>query len=124
VSGIKRTPADKRFSLEVRVRDGGMCQRCFAMPDPRGLHCAHMFSRRCGVCTKNWRKPHYCTRLDPGNAMALCYGCHQHVDSHPDEKEALFRLRLGDEAFDALRLRAHGVVSPAFLERWREREWA
>jgi hypothetical protein len=87
-----------------------------------------MFSRACRICTgryslggkslPGWKRPHYCVRLDPDNAVALCYGHHAWMDSHPEEKEALFRSRLGDEAFDALRLRAHGVVSPQFLERW------
>jgi hypothetical protein len=128
VSGIKITAADKRFSLQVRLRDGYRCLVCSAQPHPFGLHCAHMFSRACRICTgryslggkslPGWKRPHYCVRLDPDNAVALCYGHHAWMDSHPDEKEALFRSRLGDEAFDALRLRAHGVVSPQFLERW------
>ncbi len=42
------------------------------------------------------------------NAMALCYGCHQWVDSHPDEKELLFREKFGDEEFERVAALAHG----------------
>lgn len=38
---------------------------------------------------------------------ALCYGCHSHLDSHPAEKEAFFRERLGDAGFDRLDAKAH-----------------
>jgi hypothetical protein len=72
-----------------------------------------MFSRRCAVCTAKRKrgrpvKEHECTRLDPDNAMALCTGCHFHVDSNPYEKAILFRQVLGDERFDALAARARG----------------
>lgn len=97
MSGIRRDAADARFSLQIRERDGWYCQRCKSMPDHRGLHCAHHFTRR----TK-------ATRFDPDNALALCYGCHQYLDSHPHEKEAFWRSEIGDERFDALAARAHG----------------
>ncbi len=98
MSGIRRTAQDIAFSRMIRERDDFTCQRCGSvhLPNSRGLHCAHMFTRR----TK-------ATRFDPDNAMALCYGDHQFLDSHPEEKEALFREKLGDEAFDALAARAH-----------------
>ena len=95
---MKRTAADARFSQQIRERDGFTCRRCGAMhlPNSKGLHCAHMFTRRLQV-----------TRFDPDNAAALCYGCHAYVDSHPSEKLAFFRGLLGDERFDALAARAH-----------------
>jgi hypothetical protein len=97
MSGIRRTQADIRFSEQIRERDGWRCRLCHKTPDPRGLHCAHHFTRRTGD-----------TRFDPDNAMALCYGHHQYLDSHPDEKEAFWRSEIGDERFDALAARAHG----------------
>jgi len=99
MSGIRRTQADVRFSQQIRERDRFTCQRCgFTHPsNSRGLHCAHHFTRR----TK-------ATRFDPDNALALCYGCHQYLDSHPWEKEAFWRSEIGDERFDALAARAHG----------------
>jgi hypothetical protein len=48
------------------------------------------------------------TRFDPENALALCYGCHQFIDSHAAEKETLFRLRFGNEAYDRVAALAHG----------------
>jgi hypothetical protein len=67
------------------------------MPNSQGLHSAHCFSRG---------KP--ATRTDSENAAALCYGCHRFIDGHPHEREAFFRARLGDEAYEALRLRSNG----------------
>lgn len=100
MSGIKRTAEDRRLSRAVRERAGWRCERCGAQhsPSSTGLHAAHMFTRR----TK-------ATRLDPDNLAALCYGCHQYLDSHPGEKEAWWRKRLGDERFEALRTRAKRV---------------
>jgi hypothetical protein len=97
MSGIRRTQADVRFSLQIRERDAHKCKRCGSHPHPMGLHCAHHFTRRTGA-----------TRFDPDNALALCYGCHQYLDSHPWEKEAFWRSEIGDERFDALAARAHG----------------
>jgi hypothetical protein len=111
VSGIKRTAADKRFSLMIRERDNWTCQRCGAMKVPNSgptLHCAHGFTRRCSLCTTGSRKPHYCVRLDPDAALALCYGCHQWVDSHADDKRDLWVSKLGVERYEALAARAHG----------------
>ena len=98
VGGIKRDAADIRFSKMIRERDAYTCQRChkYLGPSP-GLHAAHMFSRRIKA-----------TRFDQDNACALCYGCHQYLDSHPNEKLTFFRDRLGDEKFDALEARAKG----------------
>lgn len=95
---MKRTAADRRFSLMVRERDHFTCQRCGAvhMPNSQGLHSAHCFSRG-----------KLATRTDPENAAALCYGCHRFIDGHPQEREAFFRSRLGDEAYEALQLRSN-----------------
>lgn len=96
--GIKITKADRLFSQYIRKRDRWISQRCATQyhPPTTGLQCAHMFTRG------KWS-----TRLDPRNAMALCYGCHQWVDSHHEEKEALFRKRLGDTGYEALRLKSN-----------------
>jgi uncharacterized CHY-type Zn-finger protein len=82
----------------IRERDRWTCQRCGKVYDPssQGLHAMHMYSRRIKA-----------TRLDPENAAAGCYGCHQYLDSHPNEKLAFFRERLGDSVFDELSGRAH-----------------
>ena len=95
--GIKRSSLDATFSTMIRERDNWTCQRCGKVYEPKsqGLHSAHMFSRRIQA-----------TRLWPDNACALCFGCHQYLDSNPNEKLAFFRERLGDERFDALSDRA------------------
>ena len=101
VSGIRRSAEDVKFSRFIRERDNWTCQRCGVRKVPNSgpsLHCAHCFTRR----TK-------ATRHDPANALALCFGCHQFVDSHAAEKENLWRLRIGHEAYDALVLRAHAA---------------
>lgn len=102
--GIKRKPADIRFSREIRARDNFTCQRCGRthLPNSVGLHAAHYFTRRTQA-----------TRFDPDNALSLCYGCHQFVDSHPEDKRELWISRIGQERFDALTLRAHGVKGDA-----------
>ncbi len=99
MAGIKRTAEDARFSKMIRERDNFTCQRCGKQHDrsSMGLHCAHNFTRRTKI-----------TRFEPENALALCYGCHQYVDSHSAEKEALFRLRFGNESYDRIAGLAHG----------------
>lgn len=46
------------------------------------LHCSHFIGRA------NWK-----TRLEPSNAMALCYGCHRYVGSRPIEHRELWEKR-------------------------------
>jgi 5-methylcytosine-specific restriction endonuclease McrA len=95
---VKRDARDREFSRMIRERDWYTCQRCGAMhkTNSQGLHCAHMFSRgKLG------------TRWDPENAVALCYGCHRYLDTHPDLKREFFLARLGVERFEALELRSN-----------------
>jgi hypothetical protein len=101
MGGIKRTAADKRFSDMIRERDDWTCQRCGKqyVPPTKALHAMHNFGRACKKCTTKNPKPHVCARLDPSNALAGCYGCHRLVDSRPDIKETLFRLRFGNEEY-------------------------
>jgi hypothetical protein len=100
---------DRTFSKFIRERDGYECQRCHLGYDVNSpwLQCAHMFSRG-----------KFPTRFDPENAVALCWICHGYLDQHPNEKRMFFRLRLGDEAFEALELRSNGtkIVSPTRSE--------
>lgn len=110
MSGIKRTKEDKAFSDFIRTRDNWTCQRCGKqyVPPTRALHCAHNFGRRCTRCTTKHPQPHVCHRMDPSNALSLCYGCHAHVDSNKDDKEALFRLRFGHAEYDRVAALAQG----------------
>jgi 5-methylcytosine-specific restriction endonuclease McrA len=99
LSGIKRTAEDIRFSKAVRERDNYTCMRCGKQHERNsmGLHCAHNHTRRIKA-----------TRHVMTNALALCYGCHQHIDSHAEDKETLFRLRFGNEEYDRVAALAHG----------------
>lgn len=108
---ITRTAADKKLSDWVRwERDKGACQRCgkeYTKPSS-ALHAAHGFGRRCAKCTSKTPKQHVCHRMDPDNILALCFGCHQFVDSHAEEKENLWRLRIGNDRYERIAALAHG----------------
>lgn len=95
---IRISPADVDFSNYIRTRDGWTCQKCFKKfkPPTMGLHCAHCFTRRAKS-----------TRFDTENCIALCYGCHSYLDSHPDLKYQFWARRIGQDRFDSLRLRSH-----------------
>ena len=86
---IKISPLDKLFSIYIRSRDQS-CQRCGG----KNQHCAHFHGRS----SKS-------VRWDEENCCALCFGCHQYLDSHPLEKVEFFKARLGDK-FDLLNARA------------------
>ena len=81
---IKRTKWDVVFSNYIRYRDNWTCQRCKKqyIEKSQGLHCSHFYGRR------SWA-----TRIEPCNAMALCFGCHQHVGSFPIDHVKLWELR-------------------------------
>lgn len=95
---LKRSPADKLFSDYIRTRDDWTCQRCFRQYDPPtiSLHCSHFHGRG--------KKS---VRFDPENAVALCFGCHQHMGAHPQEHRDFFFKRLGEKKYDALTIRAN-----------------
>lgn len=96
---MKRTAADRRWSLSVRKRDNFTCQRCGKQhaENSLGLHAAHVFSR--GIKR---------TRCDIDNGISLCYGDHRWFDSRSKEvREAFARAFMGDERYEALRERAN-----------------
>ena len=86
--GIKRTKWDKVFSDYIRERDHWTCQRClktynkYNQNGRRALHCSHYIGR------SNWS-----TRIEPTNAMALCYGCHRFLGSNPSDHKRLWQSR-------------------------------
>jgi hypothetical protein len=83
--------ADRVFSQIVRSR--GACERCF---DSYELDCAHIFGRG-----------FWPTRWDEDNALCLCRSCHRRAHDFPDAFMAWVEQRMGTEALDALRLKAH-----------------
>ena len=88
---IKRTKWDVVFSNYIRYRDDWTCQRCNKKyPEKsQGLHCSHFYGRR------SWA-----TRIEPCNAMALCFGCHQHVGSFPKDHVELWESKFKEEEKD------------------------
>lgn len=101
MAGIKRTSADRWFSLYVRAKNDWTCQRCGKVfreyieggdnRHLRGLDCAHLHGRGAKM-----------TRFEPTNCASLCYGCHSHLDSRPEEKREFFLERIGQEEYDRL----------------------
>ena len=81
---IKRTKWDVVFSNYIRYRDNWTCLRCGKeySEKSQGLHCSHFYGRR------SWA-----TRIEPCNAMALCFGCHQHVGSFPKDHVELWESK-------------------------------
>ena len=96
---MKRLPADKWFSLCVREAAAWVCQRCgkdYSHDAPtQALHCAHVpFGRH------KWS-----TRFHADNALALCMGCHRHVDTRDRDEGRRIQLgRLGESRYEALEL--------------------
>lgn len=101
---IKRTKWDVVFSNYIRYRDSWTCQRCGKVYNinSSGLHCSHFYGRR------SWA-----TRIEPCNAMALCFGCHQHVSSFPLDHIALWKSKFSEEEMDRvsyLHNRNHSLI--------------
>jgi len=97
---IKIDPADKVFSIYIRTRDNWTCNRCHTTypPNSSGLHNSHYFGRG-----------NECTRFDPENCDALCFGCHQAWDSNKEDYRDFKIKQLGEEGFIKLRFRASSV---------------
>jgi hypothetical protein len=88
---------DSLFSLYIRTRDNWTCQRC-GKKQPlksRGYHCAHIEGR--GKESVRW---------DEENAVGLCKGCHQYIDSSHFRKEQFYISKFGKEKYNELRKRA------------------
>ena len=102
---IKRTKHDKVFSDFIRHRDRWTCQRCRKVKNPmspssrKGLHCSHFYGRST-----------YATRFDSDNCVALCYGCHRYLGSHPAEHLEFITNHLGAERFRELTKRRNMKV--------------
>jgi 5-methylcytosine-specific restriction endonuclease McrA len=100
---IKIDPADKAFSLYIRLRDK-RCLRCgkFGEEDREGrrvvgLDCSHYFGR--------WMEG---TRFDEENCVAACRGCHAQWEKDKDEYRRFMINRLGEARFNLLEWRARG----------------
>jgi hypothetical protein len=95
---MKRTAEDKRWSAEVRARDGWSCRKCGRyFPEGRrgGLDGHHIFTRGRGS-----------TKLEVENGVALCFGDHMWAHANPLEFHEWIKAELGAEAYDALQQRS------------------
>ena len=91
---LKRTEADRLFSIYIRARADWTCERCGRIfyGSRRFLDCSHFFSRS-----------NRSTRFDPRNAASLCRSCHQLFTMDAGKHLAFFSQRLGAEKLAALR---------------------
>lgn len=89
--------ATKLHSLIVRSR--GACENC-GERDYSKLQAAHIVSRKYAK-----------TRTDETNAYCLCATCHWRFTNWPLEFAAFVLDHLGDEAYNALRAKAHDTTT-------------
>lgn len=90
--------ADRRFSLEIRKRDG----QCVNCGSTLFLGCSHYFGRAI-----------YATRYDPLNCITLCQSCHEIWEL---DKKGIYtdymKIWLGEEGLMVLEFRAKTKLSP------------
>ena len=94
MAAIKRSSADKWYSLCVRIRANWACERCgtyYPEGHRQGLHCSHVVTRG-----------NHATRYLPINGISLCWGCHRIVGGDLFEHKSLYFKVLGDDNFSAL----------------------
>ena len=93
---------DRVFWRLIRARAKWICAYCGKTYSNRSLlQCSHFHSRRL-----------HSVRFDPENCECMCFQCHHVLDTHPCIYEGWKRLQLGEERFEALRLRSLLVVKP------------
>jgi len=102
------TPADSAFSDRIRDRANWTCEICHKQyyPPTNGLQCSHF-----------WGRDYWSVRFDPDNALAACAHCHFMLGDSPDYHTSVFRERLGEERYNALRDRAY---DPALAKKYRQ----
>jgi hypothetical protein len=99
---------DRLWAQAVKARDGGRCRRCGARPALRGLHAAHIITRR-----------RYATRWDPANGVVLCMGCHRWAHEHPGDFARWVETHLGTGTMAELRRRSQRPTKiSAEAARW------
>ena len=91
--------ADDRFSVHIRTRDG-KCLRCNG---EYRLTCSHFHGRTLSL-----------TRFDPENCDTFCLWCHDILETKKNLGQEYYQfklLQLGQEKFDALKVRADTIFS-------------
>lgn len=95
---IRVKKADIEWAKQVKERDHYTCQRCGAKHQSRGMHAAHIVSRR-----------YKQTRHDLENGITLCFGCHMWAHQNPHEAIDFFMNHLGKDRYEQLRQKAQKV---------------
>ncbi len=103
--GIKRDKYDITFAKFIKLRDGGICQKCIKR---NGTETSHIFSRR-----------HQGTRCDPENAYLSCNYCHREYHANPIASAEWLKAIIGQARYDRLRLKAN---TPTKLTTWDKDE--
>jgi hypothetical protein len=78
----------------------GPCERC---KRTQWLNWCHVFTRAS-----------YSVRWDLDNAFGWCDGCHRHLDQHWEEKRDWAISRVGESAFEALKVRSRPGRRPDY----------
>lgn len=95
---IKIDALDRLFSKYIRLRAGGVCEKC---GQTKTLQCSHFHGRR-----------KRSVRWNEDNAVALCFSCHMYLGENPLEHYEWFKKRLGEERFELLNIQANMIYKP------------
>lgn len=90
---IKISLVDRLFSVFIRSRAEGKCERCLRSFEMGRLECSHFHGRR-----------KQSVRFSPDNAVALCFNCHRYFEENPWDHVEFFKKRLGKKRFAALQI--------------------
>lgn len=96
--GIRRDKHDIKFSLLVRSRAKGRCEKCLKV---KPLECSHFHGRR--------KKS---VRWSLENCSALCHGCHRDFTENPARHAAWMIKKIGIDRYNLLLLQAN---TPCFM---------
>ena len=115
---LARTVCMVRVDAAIYIDEGrnekrwwGTCEHCQKVG---WLQWSHMFTR--GAFSVRW---------DLDNFFAWCAGCHRMLDQYPERKRDWVIAKIGEERFDALKLRSNGGrpdyrVVGRMLREWLE----
>ena len=97
---MKTNTADSAFSYCVRERAQWICERCGKQYESgsQGLHCAHFQGRGA-----------WATRYEPANCFALCFGCHQLMDSRKGTFAEWFKETRGEDVYNIVLEKSNNV---------------
>lgn len=102
---IKIRPADIEYSLYIRAKAKGRCEKCGRVCELNGvklfrLEASHYFSRA-----------KESVRFDDRNVHALCSTCHKHMGGYTNKEDGEYdkwiKELLGEKGYILLKLEAH-----------------